>query len=139
MGSLARRNAHWPARRSPIGQARSLCPSAEQLVPAARDDGGAGPQRGAHVRLGGQQRVGCQQPATDVGDDRDTEAGQLADLHAAREPLDPEVARVHLEHAAGVGPDGVGVVAQRGAVGGADLAQPGSGGRDEVGQPEPVA
>ena len=46
---------------------------------------------------------------------------------------------MHLEHAPGLGADGVGVVAQVGPVGRADLAQPRPGRGDEVGQAEAVA
>ena len=67
------------------------------------------------------------------------EAGELGHVDRGGEALDPEVARVHLEHAAGVRADRVGVVAQVRAVGGADLAQPRAGGGDQVGQPEAVA
>ncbi len=64
---------------------------------------------------------------------------RVADPHGGGEALDAEVARVHLEDAAGVRADGSGVVVQRGAVRRAHLAQPGAGRGDEVGQPEAVA
>ena len=87
--------------------------AAEQLVAAARDDGRAGAQRGRGVGLVGQQRVRAQQAAADVGDDRRPEPGEVGDAATALvNPATREVARVHLEHAAGVGPDRVGVVAR---------------------------
>jgi len=45
---------------------------------------------------------------------------------------------MHLQHTAGVGSDRIGIVGQRGAVGGADLAESGTGRRDQVGQAEAV-
>ena len=46
---------------------------------------------------------------------------------------------MHLQHAPGLRADRVGVVLQMRAVGGAHFAQPGAGGGDQVGQPEPGA
>ena len=79
-----------------------------------------------------------QQAAPDVDHDRHAQTHQLAHLDRAGEALDPEVARVHLQDAAGVRADGVGVVREVGAVGGPDLAQARPGAGDEVRQPEAV-
>ena len=46
---------------------------------------------------------------------------------------------MHLEDAAGGRADRIGVVGKPDPVGGADLAQPGAGRCDQVGQPEPIA
>ena len=67
------------------------------------------------------------------------ERRQLGDRDRRGEALDAEVARVHLEDAAGVGADRGRVVGEGGAVRRADLTQPRAGARDQVGQPEPVA
>ena len=69
----------------------------------------------------------------------DVEPGQIGDPHRRREPGDVVVRRVDLEHEAGVGSDRVGVVAQVGPVGRADLADPRPGRLHELGQPESVA
>ncbi len=112
--------------------------TAEQLVAARGHQARAAPQGRGEVRLVGKQGVGLQQATSHVDDDRWPEAGELVHIHVRREPGDPEVGRVHLQDAPGVRADGVGIVAQRRAVGGADLAQPRAGGDEEVGQPETV-
>ena len=59
--------------------------------------------------------------------------------HRRSEPRDVVVRRVNLEHEAGVGSDRGGVVAQMGAVGRADLADPRAGRLHQLGEPEAVA
>ena len=113
--------------------------TAEELVAARGDQGGAVPQRGGGVRLAGQQRVRDKQPGPDVEHHRGTQAGQLADGHGGGEALDAEVGRVHLEDERGPRPGRLGVVRERRPVSGAHLAQPGAGGGEQVGQPEAVA
>ena len=67
-------------------------------------------ERGGGVRLVGQQRARAQQPAADVvHDGRAERASSLTDTTLVN-PSTREVARVHLEHRAGVGPERVGVV-----------------------------
>ena len=112
--------------------------AAEQLVTTRRDHRRTGEQRCGCIGLVRQEGVGSQQSTADVDDERDAERRELVDLGGTREALDAKVARVHLEDAAGVGPDGLGVVGDPGAVGRADLSDPGARGGDEVGQPEAV-
>ncbi len=46
---------------------------------------------------------------------------------------------MHLQHETGLGPDRLGIVPHAGAVGGADFAQPRTGGRQQLGDAEAVA
>ena len=116
---------------------------AEQLVAAGQHQVGAGGEGALQVRLVGQQRVRAEQPGADVGDQRDAGAGQrggqLAHLDGAGEAADDEVRRVHLEHRAGVGPQRAAVVGEGDPVRRPDLAQPGAGGAEQVGDAEAVA
>ena len=96
-------------------------------------------QRGGGVGLVGQQRVRREQPRSDVGDDGHAEARQLVDPAGAGEAAHHEVRRVHLEHERGVLADGLGVVGAGDPVGGADLAQPGTGRLQQRGDAEAVA
>ncbi len=113
--------------------------SAEQLVAAAGHDGSAVGEGGGGVRLVGQQSVRSQQTTADVVHHRWAQRRELAHTDGRGEPLHREVARVHLEQAAGVGADCSLVVGERRAVGRADLTKPGTRARDEVRQPEAVA
>ena len=112
---------------------------AEQLVPARGDQRGARLQPRPGIRLVGQQRVPAEQPGPDVGQHRDAQRGQLGHAGLGGEALDAEVRRVHFQHEPGARAAGPCVVGQRGAVGRADLADPGPGGLHQLGQPEPVA
>ena len=88
----------------------------------------------------GSSGVGAQQPAAEVGDQRHPvlgrQRGQPVHADGGDEAVHAVVAGMHLEQAPGLGADRAGVVARVGAVGRADLPQPGPGRRDEVGQPE---
>ena len=114
--------------------------TAEQLVATGGHHVGPGGQRRCGVGLVGQQRVGGEQPAAQVGHQRDPvligQGAQLGEGDRPGETFDAKVAGMHLEQAAGVRSDGARVVLQPSAVGGADLAQPSPGRRNEVGQPE---
>ena len=81
----------------------------------------------------------AQQARTDVDHQRGVQGGEFAHRDRRGEAADVVVRRMHLEDEAGVGADRVGVVAQMRAVGGADLADAGAGGRHQLGQPEAVA
>ena len=128
LGARPRRAEHQPGLRA-----------AEQLVAGRRDERGALRERGGGVGLVGQQRVRREQPRPDVGDDGHAEAGQLVDPAGAGEAAHHEVRRVHLQHERGVLADGLGVVGPGDPVGGADLAQPGTGRLQERGDAEAVA
>ncbi len=118
---------------------RPACGPPSSLSALHGDHRGALAQRRRDVGLVGQQRVGREQPAAEIGDHRHRQGGQLGHRHRAGEALDAEVAGMHLEHGRGVRADRCGVVGARDPVRGADLAQPGAAGRDEVGEPEAVA
>ncbi len=116
---------------------------AEQLVAAGQHEVRARGEGALQVRLVGQQRVRAEQPGSDVGDERDAGPGQgrgqLAHLDGPGEPADDEVRRVHLEHRAGVRAEGAAVVGEGDAVRRPDLAEPGAGGGEEIGDAEAVA
>jgi len=115
--------------------------TAEQLVSTTGHEVGTVGQSRCGIRLLGQKRIRRQEAAADVDHDRHSETretGELGDGHRGGEALDAEVARMHLEDTARVRSDRVGVVAQRGAVGGADLAEPSTRRCDQVGQAETV-
>src|SRR5699024_2956128 len=63
-------------------------------------------------------------------------AGELGDVHRAGEADDAIVAGVDAQHGTGVRAEGASVVGQVGAVGGAHLADPCTGGGDQIGQAE---
>ena len=126
--------------------------AAEQLVAAERHERGAGGERLAGGRLAGQPRRraagepragGVEQARADVGHDRH------AERRPARRPatcldeaVDPVVRRVHLEHERDVGAGRAiarCVVGEAGAVGGADVDQPGAGLLHHLGHAEAAA
>ena len=126
--------------------------AAEQLVAAERDERGAGLDGLAGGRLGGQpgRRVRAGPPrardveeaAAEVDDDGRAERRQLGDRGVLDEAVDAVVARVHLEHEGDVGPgtvDGPAVVGEPGAVGRADVDEPGAGLLHHLGDAEPTA
>jgi hypothetical protein len=113
--------------------------SAEELVAAGGHEGGAGTQPAGGVRLAGQHRVRSQETGPDVGDDRNTEFGQLGDARRARESGDAEVGRVDLQQKTGFRADRPRVVPGNGSVGGTHLAQPSPGRHQQVREAEAVA
>ena len=99
--------------------------AAEELVAGEQHQVGAGGQAAGDRRL--VPELAGQQPRPDVVEQRQAvlvgQGGQLAEGRAGGEPLDPVVGRVHGQHQPRVRAEPGGVVAQVGAVGGADLAQ----------------
>ncbi len=118
---------------------------AEQLVPAERDDVGAGIENLAHRDL----VVDAQRPergeiaAAPINDQRLAALGrqprQRSDLRLVGEADDLEVARVHLEDRPGARADRVAVVRQARLVRRADLAQLAARRREDVGHAERAA
>jgi hypothetical protein len=132
-----------PAHQIGLAEQQSGLRAAEQLVAARGDQGRAVAQRGRGVWLIGQRRVRGEQPGADVEHHRNAVAfsqlGQLWDGDGGGEPLDTEVRRVHLEDERGPRSYRVGVIRDGRPVGRAHLAQPCTGGGQQVRQPEAVA
>ncbi len=114
--------------------------TAQQFVAAGDDDVGPAGQRGGGIRFLGKVRIGRQQSTAKVGHEcnpvRRGQRAQFVQWNSGGESVDPEVARVDLEYAAGDRSEGAGVVPQVGPVGGAHLAQRCARRFDQVRQPE---
>ena len=112
--------------------------AAEELVAGEQHQVGAGGQAAGDRRL--VPELAGQQPRPDVVEQRQAvlvgQRGQLVEGRAGGEPLDPVVGRVHGQHQPRVRAEPGGVVAQVGAVGGADLAQHHPGRLHDLGEPE---
>ncbi len=113
--------------------------TAEQLVTTGGDQVGTGPQPGVGVGLVGEHRAAPQQPGPDIADHWHAKAGQFPDANRGREAFDEVVGRVHLQDERSVRADRPLIVREHGPVGRAHLTDPGSGGLQQVRQPESVA
>ena len=119
--------------------------AAEQLVAREGDEVGAlgdrlGDGRLARQAVGGEVDEGAGAEVVDerhavvMGDPR-----QFGRRHRLGEALDPVVGGVDLQDQPGLGTERAGIVAGVGAVGGADLDEPGAGTRHDVGHAEGAA
>ena len=119
-----------PARIPACGPPRSLSPEKQTSAAPARTD----------RRTGGSSPMSPRQHAgADVVDHRHAELAQLLDLDLLHEAELAEVRRVDAEDGAGRRPDRGLVVGPPGAVGRADLDEPGAGLGDHLGHPEAAA
>ncbi len=113
---------------------------ADQLVRAEGHQVAARRDAGRGVGLAGDGRLGAQDAAAEVVDERQAalarEARELPDADLLGEPHDAEVRRVHPQDRPGAGPHGRRVVGEPGAVGRPDLHQPAARGGQHLGHAE---